>query len=162
MTAPLIAVEHLGRRYATGRTSVEALRDVSFAIAPGELLAIMGPSGSGKTTLMEILGCLLQPTSGRYRFKGTPVEAITPDGLAALRGREIGFVFQAFNLLPRLTALENVEVPLRYRRVDRATRRARAASAPTVERRPVTVGIVAGDRAQILSGLAEGDEVRLR
>jgi putative ABC transport system ATP-binding protein len=131
VTTPLIAVERVGRTYESGRFSIHALRDVTLAITPGELVAIMGPSGSGKTTLMEILGCLLQPTTGRYRFKGEPVEAITPDGLALLRGREIGFVFQAFNLLPRLTALENVELPLRYRRVDRATRRSRAATALT-------------------------------
>ena len=129
MTPPLIAIDHLGKTYASGRFSVEALRDVNLAIAPGELVAIMGPSGSGKTTLMEILGCLLQPTTGEYRFKGTPIEAISPDGLATLRGREIGFVFQAFNLLPRLTAVENVELPLRYRHVDRHARRLRATAA---------------------------------
>jgi putative ABC transport system ATP-binding protein len=78
---------------------------------------------------MEILGCLLQPTAGSYRFRGTPVEAITPDGLAALRGREIGFVFQSFNLLPRLSAVENVELPLGYRGVPRRERRTRAAHA---------------------------------
>ena len=130
MTAPpVIELDAIAKTYLSGRFTVEALRGVSLRIAPGELIAIMGPSGSGKTTLMEILGCLLQPTAGRYRFKGRPVEAISPDGLSALRGTEIGFVFQSFNLLPRLSALENVELPLGYRRVARRERRARAARA---------------------------------
>jgi putative ABC transport system ATP-binding protein len=115
------------KRYASGRVMVDALRGIDLRIGAGELVAIMGPSGSGKTTLMEILGCLLQPSSGTYRFNGQPVEAIVPDGLAALRGEQIGFVFQSFNLLPRLTALENVELPLGYRQVGRRARRARAA-----------------------------------
>jgi putative ABC transport system ATP-binding protein len=108
----------------------------------------MGPSGSGKTTLMEILGCLLQPTTGRYHFKGEPVETIRPDGLARLRGREIGFVFQSFNLLPRLSAAENVELPLRYRGVDRRTRREQAAAA--LER--VGLGHRLGHRPAEMSG----------
>ncbi|MEO6026203.1 MAG: ABC transporter ATP-binding protein [Candidatus Binatia bacterium] len=127
--APVIALESITKTYASGRVWVEALRGINLAIAPGELVAITGPSGSGKTTLMEILGCLLQPTAGTYRFKGRPVQAIPPDGLARLRGEDIGFVFQAFNLLPRLTALENVELPLSYRRVPPRERRARAADA---------------------------------
>jgi len=126
MSVPVIALDRVGKTYESGTASVEALRNVSFDIGPGELVAIMGPSGSGKTTLMEILGCLLQPTAGRYRFKGEPIETITPDGLSALRGREIGFVFQSFNLLPRLSAVENVELPLRYRGVARGERRRRA------------------------------------
>ena len=126
MSAPVIELEAIAKTYLSGRFTVEALRGVSLSIAPGELVAIMGPSGSGKTTLMEILGCLLQPTRGRYRFKGRAVEAIPPDGLSALRGTEIGFVFQSFNLLPRLTALENVELPLHYRGVPRHERRSRA------------------------------------
>jgi putative ABC transport system ATP-binding protein len=127
--APVIELTDIRKSYSSGRFAVDALRGIDLRIAKGELVAIMGPSGSGKTTLMEILGCLLQPTAGRYRFRGTPVEAITPDGLAALRGREIGFVFQSFNLLPRLSALENVELPLGYRGVPRRERRARAAHA---------------------------------
>jgi putative ABC transport system ATP-binding protein len=86
----------------------------------------MGPSGSGKTTLMEILGCLSRPTSGRYRMNGRPVDEIDADGLARLRGEQIGFVFQSFNLLPRLTVVENVELPLAYRGVSRGERRERA------------------------------------
>jgi putative ABC transport system ATP-binding protein len=126
---PVIALVGITKTYASGRVFVEALRGIDLAIAPGELVAITGPSGSGKTTLMEIVGCLLQPTAGSYRFKGRPVEAIPPDGLARLRGEEIGFVFQAFNLLPRLTAIENVELPLSYRRVSVRERRERAAEA---------------------------------
>jgi len=129
MSVPVIALDGIGKTYESGATPVEALRNVTFDVGAGELVAIMGPSGSGKTTLMEILGCLLQPTTGQYRFKGRPIEAITPDGLSALRGREIGFVFQSFNLLPRLTAVENVELPLRYRGVDRGERRRRAHAA---------------------------------
>ncbi len=128
-TVPVIALAGITKTYASGRVFVEALRGIDLAIAPGELVGITGPSGSGKTTLMEILGCLLQPTAGTYRFKGRPVEAISPDGLARLRGEEIGFVFQAFNLLPRLTAAENVELPLSYRRVPVRERRARATDA---------------------------------
>jgi putative ABC transport system ATP-binding protein len=127
--APVIALRGITKTYASGRVFVEALCGVDLAIAPGELVAITGPSGSGKTTLMEILGCLLQPSAGEYAFKGRPVQAIPPDGLARLRGEEIGFVFQAFNLLPRLTAMENVELPLSYRRVARRERRVRALEA---------------------------------
>jgi len=124
--APVIELAGIRKTYASGRFAVDALRGIDLSIGPGELVAIMGPSGSGKTTLMEILGCLLQPSAGSYRFRGTPVESITPDGLAALRGRDIGFVFQSFNLLPRLSAVENVELPLGYRAVPRRERRRRA------------------------------------
>jgi putative ABC transport system ATP-binding protein len=125
----VIELVGITKSYRSGRFAVDALRGIDLCIAAGELVAIMGPSGSGKTTLMEILGCLLQPTAGHYRFKGRPVEAIPPDGLASLRGEEIGFVFQSFNLLPRLSALDNVELPLGYRGVPRRERRVRAAQA---------------------------------
>ena len=127
--APVIELEGITKSYRSGRFAVEALRGIDLSVEAGELVAIMGPSGSGKTTLMEILGCLLQPTAGHYRFKGRPVETIPPDGLATLRGDEIGFVFQSFNLLPRLSALENVELPLGYRNVPRRERAQRAAGA---------------------------------
>ena len=145
---PLLALDAVGKTYESGDSAVHALRSVTFTIQPGELVAIMGPSGSGKTTLMEILGCLLQPTTGRYRFRGTSIESISPDGLATLRGREIGFVFQSFNLLPRLSAVENVELPLRYRHVDRATRRTRATDAL----RRVGLGHRLGHRPAEMSG----------
>jgi putative ABC transport system ATP-binding protein len=125
----VVALAGIGKTYASGRVYVEALRGVDLRILAGDLLAIMGPSGSGKTTLMEILGCLLQPTTGEYRFRGRPIHTIPPDGLARLRGEEIGFVFQSFNLLPRLTAAENVELPLGYRGVGRRERRERSLAA---------------------------------
>ena len=123
---PLIRLEGVRKRYETGSTSVEALRDVDLDVDRGEFVAIMGPSGSGKTTLLEIVGCLSLPSEGRYALAGRPVESIPAEGLARLRGEEIGFVFQAFNLLPRLTALENAELPLVYRRIPRRERRERA------------------------------------
>ena len=129
MTPAVIALDRISKTYGSGHYAVHALRDVTLRIDRGELVAIMGPSGSGKTTLMEILGCLLSPSGGEYRFNGRPVQAIAPDGLAALRGTDIGFVFQSFNLLPRLSALENVALPLAYRGVGRRERRERAAAA---------------------------------
>jgi len=129
VSTAVVELACVGKTYASGRVHVEALRGVDLRIAEGELLAIMGPSGSGKTTLMEILGCLLQPTTGEYRFRGRPIHTIPPDGLARLRGEEIGFVFQSFNLLPRLTAAENVELPLGYRGVGRPERRERSLAA---------------------------------
>jgi len=125
----VIELEEVWKVYETGGVAVEALRGVDLCIEGGEFVAVMGPSGSGKTTLLEIVGCLSQPTRGQYRFQGRPVEAMDADALAALRGREIGFVFQSFNLLPRLTALENVELPLVYRKVSRRERRERAREA---------------------------------
>jgi len=125
----LLALDGVHKTYATGRAQVHALRGVDLAIERGELVAIMGPSGAGKTTLLEILGCLSTPSSGRYRLDGNAVEGLDDDGLARLRGDEIGFVFQSFNLLPRMNAVENVELPLVYRRVARAERRQRAEEA---------------------------------
>ena len=125
----LLALDGVHKTYATGRAQVHALRGVDLAIERGELVAIMGPSGAGKTTLLEILGCLSTPSSGRYRLDGNAVEGLDDDGLARLRGDEIGFVFQSFNLLPRMNAVENVELPLVYRRVARAERRKRAGEA---------------------------------
>ena len=123
---PLIELEGVHKHYATGKLDVHALRGIDLRIQAGELVAIMGPSGSGKTTLMEIAGCLSRPTTGRYRMNGRAIDEIDADGLARLRGEQIGFVFQSFNLLPRLTVVENVELPLAYRGVSRAERRERA------------------------------------
>ncbi len=148
--APVIALEGISKTYASGRVQVEALRGIDLEIESGEMVAIVGPSGSGKTTMLEILGCLSQPTRGCYEFNGRPVESFLPDQLATLRGEEIGFVFQSFNLLPRLTALENVELPLSYRGVPRRERRRRAREA--LER----VGL--GDRISHLPSELSGGE----
>jgi putative ABC transport system ATP-binding protein len=123
---PLIQLQGIHKVYDAGRLEVHALRGIDLSIAAGEFVAVMGPSGSGKTTLMEILGCLSQPSSGSYRLDGRSVASIEPDGLAQLRGERIGFVFQSFNLLPRLTVLENVELPLSYQGVGRRERRRQA------------------------------------
>ncbi len=124
-----IALEAVHKHYETGHADVHALRGIDLVIERGEWVSIMGPSGSGKTTLLEILGCLSQPSSGRVRLGDVALEGANSDALAAIRGREIGFVFQAFNLLPRLTLEENVALPLLYQRVPRAERRERAIEA---------------------------------
>ncbi len=110
----LIRLEKISRRYQMGAETVHALREVSVEIQRGEYVAIMGPSGSGKSTLMNLIGCLDSPTSGRYELNGTDVSQMDDNQLAEVRNREIGFVFQTFNLLPRSNALHNVELPLIY------------------------------------------------
>jgi putative ABC transport system ATP-binding protein len=110
----VIKIENLTKVYQMGEIQVHALRGVSFTVSPGEVLAIMGPSGSGKSTLMNMIGCLDTPTDGNYYLDGELVSTLVDDELAEVRNRKIGFVFQQFNLLPRATALANVELPLRY------------------------------------------------
>ena len=127
----LIRLEHISRRYEMGSEVVHALRDVSLTVARGEYVAIMGPSGSGKSTLMNIIGCLDTPSSGTYILNGTDVSDMDDNELAEVRNREIGFVFQTFNLLPRANALHNVELPLIYAGVPAAQRRQRALEALT-------------------------------
>lgn len=119
---PIIAVEHLKKTYVMGTTQVHALQDVSLDIHQNEYVALMGPSGSGKSTLMNLLGCLDTPSRGQYWLNNTEVSTMTDDELAHIRNKEIGFVFQTFNLLPRLTALENVALPLVYAGVSRKDR----------------------------------------
>ncbi len=128
-TSNIIEVEHLVRTFYIGDLTVPALRDVSLEIERGDFVAIMGPSGSGKSTLMNILGCLDKPTSGSYRLDGVGVEEMDRDQLAEIRNREIGFVFQQFNLLARTSAIENVELPLLYTTEPIADPRARALQA---------------------------------
>jgi putative ABC transport system ATP-binding protein len=123
---PIIKLEDVSRIYDTGKVQVPALRDVDLAVAKGEFLAIIGPSGSGKSTMMNILGCLDRPTSGRYVLDGQPVDELDDDGLALIRSRSIGFVFQSYNLLPRTSALENVATPRMYQGVGKNERLRRA------------------------------------
>jgi putative ABC transport system ATP-binding protein len=129
MPALVIAASHLRKTYRSGDQDLHALDDLSLEVREGEYAAIMGASGSGKSTLMNILGALDRPTSGEYLLDGEPVAEMSDKQLSSLRNRKIGFVFQSFNLLPRLDALENVEVPLVYARVPPKERRARAQKA---------------------------------
>jgi putative ABC transport system ATP-binding protein len=148
MTQPLITVRGITKVYRMESHTVAALQGVSMEIAAGEFVAVMGPSGSGKSTFMNLLGCLDSPTGGEYFLAGERASELSGDALAAIRNRLIGFVFQNFNLLPRTSALENVELPLLYSRVAPTERHRRAMA------RLVEVGL--GDRAahhpQQLSG----------
>jgi putative ABC transport system ATP-binding protein len=123
---PLLELRGVTKDYNTGRVVVNALRGIDLVVGNGEFVAIVGPSGSGKSTLMHILGCLDRPTSGSFRLAGVDVATLDDDGLALLRSRAIGFVFQSYNLLPRTSALENVAAPLLYQGVGRRDRLARA------------------------------------
>lgn len=125
----IITLEHIAKIYQVGSEEVHALADVSLTIDKNEYVAIMGPSGSGKSTMMNIVGCLDTPTKGIYNFKGQLVSEMTDNELATIRNKEIGFVFQTFNLLPRSNALHNVELPLIYAGVPTAERRERAKDA---------------------------------
>ena len=125
-TGPLIRAEDLWRTYVMGSEEIHALRGVSFTIDPGEYVAIMGPSGSGKSTLMNLIGCLDSPSKGNYVLRGKMVSQMGDDELAEIRNREIGFVFQTFNLLPRASALHNVELPMVYAGISKEERLARA------------------------------------
>jgi len=126
---PIIRAEDLWRTYQMGAEEIHALRGVSFRIEPNEYVAVMGPSGSGKSTLMNLIGCLDTPTKGTYVLRGKVVSEMNDDELAAIRNREIGFVFQTFNLLPRASALHNVELPLVYAGVAKEARLERAREA---------------------------------
>jgi putative ABC transport system ATP-binding protein len=125
----VIRIEGITKEYVMGQATIQALRGVDLFIRRNEYLAVMGPSGSGKSTLMNMLGCLDTPSSGRYEFNGKDVASMEDDELAEIRNREIGFVFQTFNLLPRSTSLQNVELPLIYAGVSPEERQRRAAEA---------------------------------
>jgi putative ABC transport system ATP-binding protein len=144
----VIRAQDLWRTYVMGSEEIHALRGVSFSVDSGEYLAVMGPSGSGKSTLMNIIGCLDTPTRGSYELRGKIVSEMTDDELAAVRNREIGFVFQTFNLLPRASALHNVELPLIYAGIPKQERLERARQALDM----VELGERANHRPNELSG----------
>jgi putative ABC transport system ATP-binding protein len=129
MAVPLLEIHDLHKAYVLDGVAIQALRGIDLSVEQGQFVAIMGPSGSGKSTLMHILGCLDVPDAGSYRLHGQDVTGMDGNQLAALRNREIGFVFQNFNLLPRTSALENVETPLIYAGVGKSERRRRAREA---------------------------------
>ena len=128
----IVQLENVYKDYAQGREPVHVLHDISMTVEQGEYIAIMGPSGSGKTTLMNLLGCLDVPTSGTYLLEGQDIGSLSDDALADIRNQSIGFVFQNFHLLPKMTALDNVALPLLYRGVPLKERRSRAEAALTL------------------------------
>ena len=150
----MIRLRDVNKSYWQGEVRLPVLRDVSLHIAEGEFVAIMGPSGSGKSTLLNILGCLDTPDSGEYLLQGQSVQGCSEDALAAIRNRKIGFVFQSFNLIPRIDALRNVELPMVYAGVDAVVRRKRAGAALNI------VGLA--DRARhIPTHLSGGQQQRV-
>jgi len=148
VASPLVKIQHVWKQYRLGKVTVDALRGVSLAVEHGEFLAIVGPSGSGKTTVLNMIGCLDTPTSGTIMLDGTEVKGLRPSQLAEMRSHKIGFIFQTFNLIPVLTAFENVEYPLLIQGLPAAHRR--AATAQALEQ--VGLAAVARHRPGELSG----------
>ena len=148
MPSPLVKIQHVWKQYRLGKVTVDALRGVSLAVEHGEFLAIVGPSGSGKTTVLNMIGCLDTPTSGTVMLDGTEVNGLRPSQLAEMRSQKIGFIFQTFNLIPVLTAFENVEYPLLIQSLPASQRR--AATAQALEQ--VGLAAVARHRPGELSG----------
>ncbi len=167
-TSAVIRAEDLWRTYVMGSEEIHALRGVSFEIQPNEYVAIMGPSGSGKSTLMNLIGCLDTPSRGRYFLRGREVSSMNDDELAEIRNREIGFVFQTFNLLPRASALQNVELPLVYAGISREARIAQAKKAlelvdlaPRMTHRPNELSGGQRQRVAIARALVMGPSILL-
>jgi putative ABC transport system ATP-binding protein len=165
---PIIRMEGIRKVYDTGRVKVEALKGIDLAIARGEFAAIVGPSGSGKSTLMNLLGCLDTPSDGRYVLAGENVAGLSRDALADVRNRRVGFVFQSFNLLPQITALENVEMPMLFGGVSPRERRRRATEllarvglADRAEHRPTELSGGQMQRVAIARALAMEPDVLL-
>ena len=156
---PVVEFRRLSKIYGTGEAEVRALDGVDLTILPRQFVAIMGASGSGKSTAMNVIGCLDVPTAGHYRFRGVDVGSLDSDQRALLRRNYIGFVFQGFNLLARTTALENVELPLVYRRVKAGERRERA-MARAFGRRPCRSRQARAERALRRAATARGDRAR--
>jgi len=154
MTTPIVEVRDLWRVYAMGEDEVVALRDVSCSVERGEWVAVMGASGSGKSTFLNVLGCLDQPTRGSYRLAGRETASLSSDERANIRSRELGFVFQSFQLIPRTTALENVELPLVYGEVPASEHPTRAKAALEA------VGLV-GRESFVPSQLSGGQQQRV-
>ena len=167
-TDDIVAMEDIRKVYDTGKVKVEALKGVTFTIRRGEFVAVVGPSGSGKSTLMNLLGCLDTPTSGTYRLAGEPVAGLSRDALADVRNRRVGFVFQAFNLLPQITALENVAMPMLFGGVPPKERKERAAAllakvglADRVDHRPTELSGGQMQRVAVARALAMSPDMLL-
>jgi putative ABC transport system ATP-binding protein len=164
----LILMRGIRKVYDTGKVKVEALRGVDLAIGGGEFVAIVGPSGSGKSTLMNLIGCLDTPTDGTYHLKGEPVSGLSRNDLAAIRNRRVGFVFQNFNLLPQISAYENVEMPLLFGGVPRQERHrrvvdllGRVALADRMDHRPTELSGGQMQRVAIARALAMDPDILL-